>query len=497
MNAYDLCVIGAGPAGFAAATRAHDLGRKVLLVERARVGGAGLHHGALSSKTLWELAKDHATARRTDRGYRATSVELSYPELMASMRAAVAERRAMLEQQLLHLAEPTEHGGRVDTWRGTARLVGPHTIEVTAADGSVRAAGAEFVLVATGSRPRPLPGIAPDGRRVVTSDHLDDLPDFPRRMLVLGAGVIGCEFSTIFASFGKTEVHLLDREPRILPFEDEDVAMVVQAGLKRLGLTIHHGHRFVRHELRDDGVDCVLADASGAETVVQASHLLLSVGRVPCTDGLGLEALGVELLPTGAIRVEDGRSSVPHVFAAGDTTADVALVNVAELEGRHAVEAMFGEACAPVPYDALSSILFVHPEVASVGLNEQQARRKGIAYRAAVVPNTHVARNVAMRATGGFVKLLATPEGRLLGLRVVGPQASSTIQGAAFLIARGGTVADIDACIHAHPAIPEGVQEAARLLLGRSVLKPGAHPGLRVIEGGGVRDEGKRGQDQT
>jgi dihydrolipoamide dehydrogenase len=205
---------------------------------------------------------------------------------------------------------------------------------------------------------------------------------------------------------------------------------------------------------------------------------------VPNTDGIGLAEVGVKLLPNGSIDADRTATAVPTIYAAGDTTADIALANVAELEGRHAVERMFGLDPEPLRYEALSSILFLAPEVAAVGLNEQQAQKSGVHYRVARVSNHLVARNVAMRATRGFVKLLATKEGKLLGLRVVGPQASSTIQGVAFLIDRGGTLTDIDRCIHPHPAIPEGVQECARLLLGRSVLKPEVHgDALRVGEG--------------
>ncbi|RYZ58543.1 MAG: hypothetical protein EOP08_16175, partial [Proteobacteria bacterium] len=169
----------------------------------------------------------------------------------------------------------------------------------------------------------------------------------------------------------------------------------------------------------------------------------------------------------------------------GDVTADVALVNVAELEGRYAVESMFGESPRAIPYESLSSIMFLQPEVASCGLNELQAQARGIAYRVGVVSNQLVARNVAMRSTGGFVKLLADDTGHLLGLRVVGPQASSTIQGVSFLMDLGATLDEIDRCVHPHPGVPEGVQECARLLLGRSVHKQEVLGGklLRVSRG--------------
>jgi dihydrolipoamide dehydrogenase len=479
LDAYDLCILGAGPAGFAAAARAHDLGKNVLVVERDRPGGAGIHNGALSSKTLWELAGDYATATRTDRGYRAEGMQLSYGEVCVAVRAAQAQRREVLERQLG--ADPDVEGGTgagaVHSRKGTGRFVSPHEIEIAAPDGATHRVRAEHILVATGSRPRSLPGIEADGERIITSDHVESLPDFPERLVVIGAGVVGCEYATIFARFRRTEVHLVDREDRILPFEDADVSDVVSASFREMGVAVHHRSGLRGVERGNDGVRVVL-DGPDGERTVEASHVLLSVGRVPNTDGLGLEALGIALEPRGTIRVDDTQTSVPHIYAAGDVTADIAVANVAELEGRHAVERMFGLAPPPLRYEALSSILFLAPEVAAVGLNEQQARAQGVPYRVAVVQNALVARNVAMRETRGFVKLLATPEGRLLGIRVVGPQASSTIQGVALLIERGGTVQDIDRCFHPHPAVPEGVQECARLLLGRSVHHPKLHPGL-------------------
>jgi dihydrolipoamide dehydrogenase len=194
---------------------------------------------------------------------------------------------------------------------------------------------------------------------------------------------------------------------------------------------------------------------------------------VPNTRGLGLEDAGVRIEKSNSVVVEGTRSSVPHIWAAGDVTMDIALVNVAELEGRYAVEKMFGLEPRPIQYEALSAIMFLRPEVASVGLNEMQAQKKKIPYRVGVVGNRLVNRNIAMRSTNGFVKLLAAKESeKILGLRVVGPQASSTIQGIAFLIHMGASLSDIDQCVHPHPAIPEGVQECARMLLGRSVMKP-------------------------
>jgi dihydrolipoamide dehydrogenase len=472
LGPYDLCVLGAGPAGFAAAMRAHDLGKRVALVEPGRIGGAGVHAGALSSKTMWHLSNDFAIARRTDRGYRAIDVEVSYPSVIASVRAAVAERRSTLEEQLERLARPSARGGVVELVRGAARFVSPHAVEVERPGEAPSRLEATNFLVATGSRPRVPDGIAVDGERIVTSDHIESFPSFPESMVVMGAGVIGCEYATVFANFGRTKISVLDRQPRILPFEDADVAEVVAKSFEGLGVTIHRAAKLESLAVKDGMVEYVITGPEGRAETLRVERALVSVGRAPNTATLGLEAAGVLLEKNGSIVVTDTQSSVPNIWAAGDVTMDIALVNVAELEGRYAVERMFGLAPRPLQYEALSAIMFLRPEVASVGLNELRAKEKGIPYRVAVLDNRLVSRNIAMRNTTGFVKLLAAKDSsEILGLRVVGPQASSTIQGIAFLIHMGGTLEDIDHCVHPHPAIPEGVQECARALLGRSVLK--------------------------
>ncbi|HVH45543.1 MAG TPA: NAD(P)/FAD-dependent oxidoreductase [Labilithrix sp.] len=472
-SSWDLCVIGAGPAGYAAAMRGHDLGKRVLLVERDRVGGAGIHAGALSSKTMWHLSNDFSIAKLTERGYRAPGgVEVTYPSVTECVRLAVAERRAILDRQLEGLSKPSANGGVVTLLRGEARFTSPHTLEVKRSDGSCSEIRASNFLIATGSRPRIPDGIPVDGDEVVTSEHIEAWSQFPESMVVVGAGVIGCEYATVFANFGRTKIHLIDRQPRILPFEDEDVADVVAASFESSGVTIHRSSKLESLQIKDGRAEYVITTADGKRETINVEKALVSVGRIPNTHGLGLEAAGVKLEKNGSIVAKDTQTTAAHIWAAGDTTMDIALVNVAELEGRYAVEKMFGLAPRPIHYEALSAIMFLRPEVASVGLNESRAKELGIRYRVGVVANRLVSRNVAMRSTKGFVKLLVEKDSsKILGLRVVGPQASSTIQGIAFLIQMGATLSDIDHCVHPHPAIPEGVQECARMLLGTSVLK--------------------------
>jgi len=477
---YDLCVLGAGPAGFAAAIRAFDLGKRVLLVEAGEVGGTGLAAGALSSKTMWHLANDYAKARRKGRGFHADAVEVSYPRITEGVADAVGERRALLLEQLSKIAAPASGRGQVELARGYGRFDSSNSIRISGGDGS-RSVHADYFLIATGSQPRMLAGVEPDGERIVTSDHIESWKSFPSSLVIVGSGVVGCEYATIFGHYGRTKIFMIDRRDRILPFEDEDIATCIGASFESMGITIHRKAKLKSLAPEGDGVRYVI-ERDGVDEVHHVERALISIGRVPRTSDLGLENAGVELDERCGIKTDGVRTNIPNIFAAGDATLDVALANIAELEGRQAVEAMFDLAPKRIRYDALSTIMFLEPEVAAVGYGEQSARENGIAYRAAKVENRLISRNIAMRNTKGFIKLLAAPDNTVLGLRVVGPQASSCIQGIAFLMELGAKLEDIDRCVHPHPAVTEGVQECARLLLGRSLLKPEYVDGATVVE---------------
>ncbi|HVK84957.1 MAG TPA: NAD(P)/FAD-dependent oxidoreductase [Kofleriaceae bacterium] len=479
MERFDVCVIGGGPAGVAGAIRAVDLGKHVVLIDAGPLGGAGIFDGALSSKTLWHLSADFARACRRDRGYDGVALSLSWRAVQAEVAAACRSAQHLLERQLTALGVPAAGRGSITRITGRARFVERNLVEV----GDRRIAADRFLL-ACGSRPRVPATIAVDGVRVLTSDHVEHVDELPHRLAIIGAGVVGCEYATVFAHFGCTQVELFDRQARILPFEDEDVSAVVAGRFAEIGVHVHRQAKIERVEVVGDEVEITWADAQGAQQRRRYDRVLVATGRAPSTADLGLERAGVTLGDGAGIAGDGARTSAPHVWAAGDVTPDLMLANLAELEARHAVEDMFGLDPPPIVHEAQSAIYFLSPEVAAVGLNEQMARAKGIRYRAAIVSNTLNRRNLAMRATTGFVKLLARPDGRLLGLRVVGPQAGTCIQGVALLIGQGGTLDAVDRCVHPHPAVTEGVLEAARLLLGTSLFKPEAMDGAcRIIHG--------------
>lgn len=470
MEHFDICVIGGGPAGYAAAMRGLDLGKQVLLVEKDRLGGAGLHNGALSSKALWAIAQDIAVVRAHAKRHKLEVPVPPFAELQKEVEASVNTRRKQLE---VHAEKLREKG--LTLIYGTAHLASETEVYIES-DEETLYATADNIVLATGSRPRKLDHLPIDEEIILTSDGISSLTEYPESMVILGAGVIGCEFATIFALLGRTKVFLIDKADRILPFEDEDVVKVVENSMEAHGVTIHRNSALVRMEVVDGMVEYELQYAAGYNEVLRVEKALVAIGREPVTEELGLENAGVALTNRGHILEDekDTSTSVSNIYAVGDITADIALVNVGEMEGRFAAENMYNEASHKLCYDNISTIMFLHPEVAGVGMNETQARSAGISYRMACVDYCTIPRAIAVRATEGFFKILVTDddEMRLLGMRAIGMGASSAIQAVALLISMGKGIRELADCVHPHPSFVEGVQECVRMLLGSSILKP-------------------------
>ncbi len=477
MRNFEVCVIGSGPAGYAAAMRAWDFGKSVCLIDKGPIGGAGVHNGALVSKTMWELSRDYRQALRRDRGFVAGNMQLDYQQVVHCVRSAAAEKVSHLERQLRALAAPMPgHPGSVTFMSGTAHFIDSNTLFVDGTDtGDDHIVKADNIVIATGSRPRMLPNMPVDGHYIMTSDHITHLDRFPRSMVIVGAGVIGCEYATIFSNYGKTKVYLIDRADRILPFEDHDVAQLCATRLEAKGVTIHHNASLISMEVVDGLVEYTLRYKSGALETIKVERALVSIGRVPNTKGLQLENAGIQLTDRGYIEDEATRTSVPNIYAVGDVTLDIALVSIGEIEGRHAVEHMYADKKPePLSYKNIAAIMFLDPEVAAVGLNERQAQERKIPYKVAVYSCALVNRAIAMRATDGFIKLLVTndDEMRILGMRALGPHASTSIEAVSLMIQRGRCVHDLAELLHPHPSLTEALQDCVRMLLNSSIMKP-------------------------
>lgn len=474
MEHFDLCVIGGGPAGYAAAMRAIDLGKRTLLIERDRIGGTGIFNGALASKTLWEVANRVSSTNALMRTRGREPFSLSWEEVSKAMNEAIFERKYLYACHMQMLANNKAGPLLFRHERGSGRFLSPHTVRIER-PGYSTDIQADHFIVATGSRPRTVAEIPVDEQHIYTSDGIFGIEELPRSIVIIGAGVIGCEFATIFSNLGATQVHLIDRADRILPFEDADVSALVARNLERKGVIIHRAAKLDHIAVEQGAVRYTLSYADGRHEAVRVEKALLSVGRTPNLEGLGLERTGLQPDPrTGSIHASDTRTALPHIHVVGDATGTNMLVNLGEMEGRHAVERIWAEKTESLSYDNVSTIMFLDPEVAGVGSNEQDCQKRGIPYRMARIDYSCLARAIAMRRTQGFFKLLVTndAEMRVLGMRAVGEHASSAIQAVALMIRSGTSIRELSELVHPHPSITEGVQECARMLLGHSLFKP-------------------------
>ncbi len=491
---YDLCVIGCGPGGFAAAMHALDQGREVCIVEGAQIGGAGVMWGALTSKTMWELSKDYAIAAKVDRGYRAGDLTVDYDALRNTVIKAAKEKQYQMLSQIESFSSGQWEGpGSLTLKRGWAAFSGPDRLEVTDHRGRTEEIKARHLLIATGSKPREFPGIPTDGNRVINSDHVLRLKEFPRRLMIIGAGIIGCEYATIFSNFCQTDVYVVDHKDRVIPYEDEDVSEFVSRNLRANGVKIIHSARLrdIRHE--EEYLEVVLDFEDGHSEVVEVDTVLISIGRTPDLSVLQLDRAGITPHERGHLETDADCRVSDRIYAVGDVTDHPALVNIAETEARYAVKHMYDLKRWPINYKNMSTVMFFYPAVASVGLSEKNCQKQKIPYRVGYYSNNLLNRAIAMRATNGFVKIIVSDdeEQTILGMRAAGPQVSSTIVSIAHFMDQGKGVEEVLKLIYPHPTISESIQECLRMLLGTSLYKPRAFPGQLNIrrwtpEGGDI-----------
>lgn len=470
---FDVAIIGGGPAGYAAAMRAVDFDKSVVLIEKDKLGGAGIYNGALTSKTMWELSRKVETINSSLYSAGRRQLEVTWDDVQKTIKDAIFERKFQYSSHVKMLDSKLKE--KFEYEKGTATMVSNHEIEIKRKDDTETKIWAENIVIATGSRPRKIPNIDVDEKIIMTSDGIHHMESFPKSLVIVGAGVIGCEYATMFSSFSKTKVYLIDKADHILPFEDRDISSLVANNLKKNGVTIHNKATLERLEKIDGEVEYELVYQDGKKEVIRVEKALLSIGRIPNFENIGMENVGVKMSERGRhIGDDDTQTNITNIYAVGDVSGNLSLVNVGELEARHAIERMFMEKQPErISYDNISTIMFLDPEVASVGMNEKQCIEQNIPVKVVKIDYSAIARAIAMRKTEGFFKIIVTndEEMKILGMRAIGEHASSAIQAVALLIKMDKGIDELAELIHPHPSIIEGIQECVRMLLNKSVFK--------------------------
>jgi dihydrolipoamide dehydrogenase len=461
---YDLIVIGTGPGGYVCAIRAAQLGLKVAVVEkRATHGGTCLNVGCIPSKALLHASELYEEAGH---GFAAKGIKVK-PELdLARMLAFKDEGVKGNVDGVAFLFKKN----KIEPFHGTARIAGTGRVEVTFINGEKKRVETRAIVIATGSDVAKLPGVGIDEKTIVSSTGALTLPAVPKKLLVVGAGIIGLELGSVWRRLG-SEVMVVEFLDRILPGMDGEIARQFQRILQKQGMSFKLASKVTKVAGGGTGHKVTIEPAAGgAAETVDADVVLVSIGRVPYTAGLGLEDAGVTLDPKKRVVVDQHfQTNVPGIYAIGDAIAGPMLAHKAEDEGIAVAEIIAGQA-GHVNYEAIPNVIYTHPEVASVGATEEELKAAGKAYTVGKFPFTANARAKVNRVTDGFVKILAdATTDRILGAHIIGANAGEMIAEAVVIMEFGGSAEDLARTCHAHPTMSEAVKEAALSVAKRAI----------------------------
>ncbi len=458
---FDAVVIGAGPGGYVAAIRLAQLGKKTALVEKEALGGVCLNWGCVPSKALIAAANLVEEIRGAgERGILAEPPKVDVAKLREFKNAVV--------KKLVGGVGTLEKGNGVEVVKGTATFVAPNAVEVSAGDGEKTRLEAPALIVATGAKPVEIPGFAFDGKDVWSAKEAVDLPEIPKRLVCIGGGVIGMELGTVYAKLG-SQVTFVEALPRILTGVDPEAVRLVQKGIRQRGGTVHVNAKAKGFE-RKGGALVVHLEVDGKAQDVECDRILVGVGFQPNSGGVGLEKVGVKIGPKGFVEVDEQfRTSVPSIFAIGDLAAPPFLAHKAFKEGEIAAEAIAGMKSAK-DWVALPAAIFTDPEIGTVGLSEEEARKQGYDPIVGKFPFAALGRALAIDHPEGFVKVVGDRASKLLlGATICGPEASDLVAEAALALEMGAYLEDVALTIHAHPTLSEAFMEACKAALGEAI----------------------------
>jgi dihydrolipoamide dehydrogenase len=455
---FDVVILGGGPGGYAAALYGAAAGLHIAMIEEQRAGGTCLHVGCIPAKELLQTAE----VLRTVRDAKEYGVDAGQPTL--DLRTSQARKQQVIDR-LTRGLESLLRGRKVTVVQGTGSVINAAAHHVRVSDGTELIGDA--LILATGSTPRPLPGLDFDGQRILSSDHVLSLEEVPPRVAIIGAGAVGCEFASLLRDLG-SEVTLLEALPRILPGSDGEASEALVRALTKRGVACHAGIRVTSIEGTREltvGFDT----ATGSQTIV-VDRVIVSIGRSPRSSGAGIDTAGVPIDERGFVVVDDHlRTAIPDVYAVGDLVATPQLAHVAFSEAIVAIKTLLGEDPAPINYDNVPWGIYTHPEVAFAGLTEEEARHRGLDIVTAVHRFAGNSRAVIIGEADGIVKIIAQRNGPLLGVHIVGPWATELIAEGYLAVNWEASPAEIAPLIHAHPTLSELFGESVMALTGRAL----------------------------
>ena len=457
-----LAVLGAGPGGYVAAIRAAQLGAEVTIIEDSEVGGTCLNRGCIPTKAMVASSEALSKARELEK----FGIELR-GDLVPNLSRIIERKNKVVSTQVKGLRGLFKSWG-ITLKEGRGRLTSQKQIEVITKDGNTEIVEADAIIIATGSRPAAIPILPFDGKNIISSTEALELAEIPRRLLVVGAGVIGCEFACIYRELG-SEVTIIEMLPRAVATEDIEISELLEKELKKKKIKLFTGIRIEKAEIKTDGVHIFLSD--GKELI--AEKVLVSAGRALNSGDIGLEAAGINRGSRGEILVNNKmETNIPGIYAVGDVTGGILLAHMASAEGLVAAKNIMG-INNTINFNVVPAAIFTSPEIASVGIREHQAAEKGIKYKTGHFQFRALGKAHAMGEITGFIKLIAEESSdKLIGAHIIGPHASDLISEAALAMKNGLTIRDIAETIHAHPTLAEGLMEAAEDVHGEAIHVP-------------------------
>ncbi|MFN8620162.1 MAG: dihydrolipoyl dehydrogenase [Chloroflexota bacterium] len=469
-DSFDLVVIGAGTGGYAAAFRAAQLGLRVALVDRYRIGGTCLHVGCIPTKAMLE------SADLVDRIRHASEFGISVGEIGLDL-GVIADRRDGIVEKMTKGLMFLVKKHKVEYIRGTATLQGATTIKVTTLDDAGQPSGertltSKDTILATGSRTKSLPGLVPDGERILTSDHILRSRDVPASLIVVGAGAVGMEFASFYADMG-TQVTVLEYLPAVVPLEDAEVSKELERAFSRRGIKVITSARFDTNGVTADerGVRLMVGKEGEAPTELVAEKMLVATGRAANTEGVGLETTKAVVERT-LVKVDPAtmQTAEPHLYAIGDIIGGLWLAHVAAHEGINAVHAITGQEVHAIDYSKMPRATYSRPQVASIGRTQAECERDGIPVKVGKVPFQAIGKAVIVGETGGFAKVIAHAEtDELLGVHLIGTHVTELIAEASAAMLFEATAWEVGAAVHPHPTLSEVLGEAAMAVDGKSI----------------------------